>query len=60
VTLHARTESEVALQRAIAVEGQILLGWRDVPTDNSCLGRSVRPSEPVIRQIFIKRGAKLP
>ncbi|MFZ4790580.1 MAG: glutamate synthase large subunit [Candidatus Competibacteraceae bacterium] len=58
--LHARTESEIALQRAIAAEGQILLGWRDVPTDNSCLGRSVRPSEPIIRQVFVKRGARCP
>ena len=58
--LHARAESATTLERAIAAEGQILLGWRDVPTDNSCLGRSVRPSEPVIRQIFIKRGANCP
>ncbi len=54
---HARTQSEAALQSTIAAEGQILLGWRDVPTDNSCLGRSVRPTEPVIRQVLIKRGA---
>ena len=57
---HARSESEIALERTIAAEGQILLGWRDVPTDNACLGHSVRPSEPVIRQIFIKRGAHCP
>ncbi|MCC7219922.1 MAG: glutamate synthase large subunit, partial [Candidatus Contendobacter sp.] len=58
--LHARTESETTLQHIIATEGQILLGWRDVPTDNSCLGYSVRPSEPVIRQVFVKRGANCP
>ena len=57
---HARAESEAALQRAITTEGQILLGWRDVPTDNACLGHSVRPTEPVIRQIFVKRGANCP
>ncbi len=57
---HARAQSEAALQRAIAAEGQILLGWRDVSTDNSCLGRSVRPSEPVVRQAFIRRGASCP
>ncbi|HAS51573.1 MAG TPA: glutamate synthase large subunit, partial [Gammaproteobacteria bacterium] len=39
---------------------QMLLGWRDVATDNSCLGRSVRSSEPVIRQVLIKRGANCP
>jgi len=37
-------------------EGQVFLGWRDVPTDNSCLGDMVRASEPVHRQFFIARG----
>ncbi|CDH46410.1 Glutamate synthase, alpha subunit [Candidatus Contendobacter odensis Run_B_J11] len=53
----ARTQCEAALERSIAAEGQILLGWRDVPTDNTCLGDSVLPTEPVIRQVFIQRGA---
>ena len=30
-----------------------LLGWRDVPTDNSTLGESVKPTEPVHLQVFI-------
>ena len=30
----------------IAREGLTLLGWRDVPTDNSTLGESVKPTEP--------------
>ena len=30
-----------------------VLGFRDVPTDNSCLGDIARNSEPVIKQIFI-------
>ena len=38
-------------------EGQVLLGWRDVPVDPSGLGESVKPTEPVHRQIFIGRGA---
>ncbi|MGH8556208.1 MAG: glutamate synthase large subunit [Methylococcales bacterium] len=37
-------------------EGQIVLGWRNVPTDNRCLGESVKRVEPRIRQIFIARG----
>src|SRR3954471_10683192 len=41
-------------------EGQQLLGWRDVPTDNSTLGGSAKSSQPVIRQIFIGRGAEVP
>lgn len=47
-----------AFYRIVPEEGQILLGWRDVPTDNSVLGFSVKPIEPVIRQVFIKRGPR--
>ena len=35
-----------------------LLGWRDVPTDNSTLGESVKPTEPKHMQVFIGRGKK--
>jgi glutamate synthase (NADPH) large chain len=42
----------------IAREGLSLLGWRDVPTDNSTLGESVKPTEPVHMQVFIGRGDK--
>ena len=40
-------------------EGMTLLGWRDVPTDNSTLGESVKPTEPVHLQVFIGRGKKI-
>ena len=36
--------------------GMELLGWRDVPTDNSTLGESVKPTEPTHRQLFIGQG----
>jgi glutamate synthase (NADPH/NADH) large chain len=36
-------------------EGMKVLGWRDVPTDNSTLGDSVKPTEPVHMQVFIAR-----
>ncbi len=39
-------------------EGLTLLGWRDVPTDNSTLGQSVKPTEPVHMQVFIGKGKK--
>ncbi len=38
-----------------AQEGMKVLGWRDVPTDNSTLGESVKPTEPVNKQVFIAR-----
>jgi glutamate synthase (NADPH/NADH) large chain len=40
----------------IKAEGLKLLGWRDVPTDNSSLGESVKPTEPANMQVFIGIG----
>ncbi len=53
----SRYACEREIERAIRAEGQVLLGWRDVPVDSSVLGESVKPIEPVIRQVFIGRGA---
>src|SRR3978361_517663 len=36
-------------------EGLMLLGWRDVPTDNASLGETVKPTEPTHMQVFIGR-----
>ena len=52
----SRLACEYEIERAIKDEGQVLLGWRDVPRDNSGLGESVKRVEPVIRQVFIGRG----
>src|SRR5579872_2895335 len=41
----------------IRVEGQQLIGWRDVPVDTTGLGLAVLAEMPVIRQAFIARGA---
>src|SRR5947209_499180 len=38
-------------------EGLTLLGWREVPHDNSSLGESVKPTEPFHMQVFIGRGS---
>ncbi|HMR02839.1 MAG TPA: glutamate synthase large subunit [Candidatus Competibacter phosphatis] len=57
---NARAQSEAALRRALAAENFQLLGWRNVPVDNSCLGHSVRPTEPVIRQVFVQRAPDCP
>src|SRR5689334_10734567 len=40
----------------VAEEGQRLLGWRDVPTDDRLLGASAVNVEPHIKQVFIGRG----
>ena len=53
----SRTACEQEIERAIAGEGQILLGWRDVPTENDGLSERTKEVEPVSRQVFIGRGA---
>jgi glutamate synthase (NADPH) large chain len=55
----SRLACEYEIERAIKDEGQLLLGWRDVPCDNSGLGESVKRIEPVIRQVFIGRGPEI-
>ncbi len=47
---------EAIVEKMVAEAGQILLGWRDTPVDSSCLGESIKPAEPLSRQIFIQRG----
>ena len=49
---------EQEMERAIRAEGQVLLGWRDVPTDNSSLGPTAVATEPFIRQCFIERNVR--
>ena len=56
----ARAACEKIIEAKIKAEGQILLGWRDVPVDNSGLGESVKAVEPFVRQVFIARGKKTP
>lgn len=40
----------------VTSEGQTVLGWRTVPTDNRSLGATAVASQPEIRQVFIGRG----
>ncbi len=51
-----RSWAEKALESIIREENQEILGWRDVPRDNQHIGWLAREVEPVIRQLFIKRG----
>jgi len=53
----SRLACEQAVERAVRAEGQVLLGWRDVPVDRDMpMSPTVRAKEPVIRQVFIGRG----
>ena len=50
----SRHACEEEIERAVAAEGQLILGWRDVPIDRSMpMSLVVREKEPVIRQVFI-------
>ncbi|MFO7479016.1 MAG: glutamate synthase large subunit, partial [Methyloceanibacter sp.] len=51
-----RIYCEQVVARVTEAEGLTLLGWRDVPVDNSCLSAPVIETEPVHRQVFIGRG----
>jgi glutamate synthase (ferredoxin) len=52
-----RIRVEERIVRIALEEGQHVLGWREVPTDDSALGDTARKSEPAIRQVFIGCGA---
>jgi glutamate synthase (ferredoxin) len=53
-----REKARQIFEKIVAEEGQILLGWRDVPTCNASLGNTAKASEPISRQVFIQRGDK--
>jgi glutamate synthase (ferredoxin) len=50
-----RAEFEARFAAIVEAEGQTLLGWRTVPTDNSPIGESAKAAEPYMRQVFIGR-----
>ena len=54
----SRLACQEEIERAVRSEGQVVLGWRDVPVDHGLpMSPTVRAREPVIRQIFVGRGA---
>ncbi|MGA7197090.1 MAG: glutamate synthase large subunit [Roseiarcus sp.] len=55
----ARRQVHDIVEEVVAAEGQTVLGWRDVPVDNSALGERVKATEPVMQQIFIGRAPNL-
>jgi glutamate synthase (ferredoxin) len=57
VFLPRRAEARHAIQalceRIVADEGQRVIGWRDVPTDDRDVGPSAVAVEPLFKQLFI-------
>ncbi|MFK8034474.1 MAG: glutamate synthase large subunit [Hyphomicrobiales bacterium] len=54
-----RAEFESIVEDVVNSCNQVLLGWRDVPVDNSALSQTVLDTEPFSRQVFIGRGSEL-
>ncbi|MEN9479760.1 MAG: glutamate synthase large subunit [Pseudomonadota bacterium] len=45
------------IERSVKAEGQVILGWREVPVNREMpMSPTVRAKEPVIRQVFVGRG----
>ena len=53
------TQCQEILETIVRQEGQSVLGWRDVPTDDSSLGPTAKSGEPTFKQIFIGRGEEV-
>jgi glutamate synthase (ferredoxin) len=52
-----RAASAAVFEKIVAEAGQTVLGWRDVPVDNSMIGKTAKASEPFMRMAFVARGA---
>ena len=63
VFLPTRHDEKVLCQEWIEAivheEGQVFIGWRDVPHDIKKAGRTARAAAPDFKQIFIGRGANV-
>jgi glutamate synthase (NADPH/NADH) large chain len=50
-----RLQCEGITERVVAESGHKTLGWRFVPVDSKRIGETARGTEPVIRQVFVKK-----
>ncbi len=49
----AAADAVEAVEKIVASEGLTVLGWRDVPVDDSSLGSMARDVMPAFRQVFV-------
>jgi glutamate synthase (ferredoxin) len=54
-----RAASRREFEKVVAATGQKVLGWRNVPIDDSSIGRTAKDSEPFMQQVFIERNPGL-
>ena len=56
---HERQRVRELLEQIVREEGQDVLGWRPVPSDDSLVGATAVAAEPMFEQIFIGQGRSL-
>ncbi|MFC4776148.1 glutamate synthase large subunit [Paenibacillus sp. GCM10023252] len=54
-----RAAMERVLEKIVQEEGQTMIGWRTVPTNDEKLGASALAVKPYVRQVFIGRNSEL-
>ncbi|MBO4748370.1 MAG: hypothetical protein J5607_10010 [Clostridiales bacterium] len=54
----AREKCMRVIDKAVEEEGQVVLGWRDTPVNESTIGQTAKENRPYIAQVFIGRGDK--
>jgi glutamate synthase (ferredoxin) len=54
-----RAQGRQAFEQVVQQEGLTVIGWRDVPTDDSSLGKTAQASEPFMQQVFVHRDSAL-
>ena len=52
---HSQEWGKQIIEAAIVRAGQHVLGWRDVPTNNTPIGDSAKAVEPAFKQVFVGR-----
>ncbi|HET9094398.1 MAG TPA: glutamate synthase large subunit [Solirubrobacteraceae bacterium] len=55
-----RAELEQLIEQTVQAEGQRVIWWRDVPTDDRYAGETARASQPFIRQVLVAAGEAVP
>ena len=51
-----RAKLEELIELNVRVEGQRVLGWRDVPVDEAHVGSTANASRPYVKQLFVGAG----
>ncbi|MFB4163351.1 glutamate synthase large subunit [Alteribacillus sp. JSM 102045] len=54
-----RQQCEKEIAQVIEEEGQTVLGWREVPVDDSMIGKAALKTKPAVYQVFIGRNEKV-